>query len=77
MIIATTNAKRAIDSINAKHNIPVDIRSFFADGFLDIDFMREENRLPSPNPTPNKAITAIPAPINLAAATSIFLPPFI
>jgi hypothetical protein len=72
IIIATTKASKAIDSIRAKHNIPVDTRSFLADGFLDIDFISEENRFPSPNPTPNKAITDIPAPINFAAATSIF-----
>lgn len=72
MIIATTKANKAIDSINAKQSIPVETKSFFADGFLAIDFINEEKRFPSPIPTPNKAITEIPAPINFAALASIF-----
>ena len=71
MIIATTNANKAIDSIKAKHNIPVDTRSFLAEGFLAIDWIRDENKFPSPIPTPNRAMTDIPAPINLAAPASI------
>jgi hypothetical protein len=51
------------------------MRSFLADGFLAIEFTRDENKFPSPTPTPNKARTAIPAPINFAAAASIFLSP--
>ena len=71
MIIATTKASSAIDSINAKHNIPVETRSFLAEGFLAIDWMRDENKFPNPIPTPNRAITDIPAPINFAAPASI------
>ena len=64
-----------MDSIKAKHNIPVEIKSFFADGFLAIDCMSEENRFPNPIPTPNRAIIEIPAPINFAALASIFISP--
>lgn len=71
IIIATTNASNAIDSIKAKHNIPVDIKSFLAEGFLAIEFIRDENKFPNPRPTPNNAMTASPAPINFAAAASI------
>jgi hypothetical protein len=76
IIIATTKANNAMDSIRAKQSIPVETRSFLAAGFLAIDFMSEENKFPNPNPTPNRAITEIPAPINLAALASIFNSPF-
>lgn len=72
IIIATTKARSAIDSIKAKQSIPVDIKSFLADGFRAMEFIKDENKLPRPRPTPNNATTAIPAPINFAAAASIY-----
>ena len=77
IIMDTTNAKRAIDSIRAKHSILVDINSFLADGFRAIDCISDENKFPSPIPTPNNAITEIPAPINFAALASIINSPFL
>ena len=71
MIMATTNAKRAIDSINANESILADIKSFLADGFLAMELIRDEKRFPNPIPTPANETTAMPAPINLAAPISI------
>ena len=75
--MATTKANRASDSINAKQSIPVEIKSFLADGFLAIALISDEKRFPSPMPTPKSAMTEIPAPINFAALASIFIFPFL
>lgn len=72
IIIATTNASNAIDSNKANDNIPVDIKSLLADGFLEIDSTNEENKRPKPSPTPNNGNTASPAANNFTAATSIY-----
>lgn len=70
IIIATTNASRAIDSSRANDKMPVDIKSPLADGFLEIDSTNDENNLPKPKPTPNNGNTAIPAANNFTDATS-------
>ena len=45
--------------------------SFFAAGFRPTAVTNDANIFPIPTPTPAKAITAKPAPINFAASISI------
>jgi hypothetical protein len=73
IIIATTNAKRAMDSVNANPIIPIGKTSSLADGLRAIAVIRFEKILPNPIPTPNSANIANPAPIIFAADISIVL----
>ena len=69
--MATTKANNAMDSNKANDNILLDFNSLAAEGLRAIDSVNVANNLPNPNPTPNNGNTAIPAPINFAASTSI------
>ena len=69
---AITSAKSATASVRANPKIAIPKTSFFAAGFLPTAVTYESKILPITTPTPARAITAKPAPINFAASISIF-----
>jgi hypothetical protein len=63
---AITSAKSATASVRANPRIAIPNTSFLAAGFRPTAVTNDAKILPIPTPTPARAITAKPAPINFA-----------
>src|SRR3712207_114773 len=68
---AISSAKSATAPVSAKPRMPIGRTASRAPGLRATLLISEEKMLPMPRPTPNSAITAMPAPRAFAAATSM------
>ena len=65
---AIINEKSPSASVKAKPKIAYENKSDLIDGFLDVEFIKAANTIPTPIPAPANPIVVSPAPIIFALA---------